>query len=123
MSRRSGGWDEEQQQQFHERRFKAQDFRVINLKGADVGIMAVVVTPECLKVNQLFLLPEYQNMGIGRECMSLVLDEAHQLGKPVHLQVLKVNLRAQAFFRKLGFEAIDESDTHIVMQIDDWLSP
>ncbi len=38
------GWDEEEQRQFHEQRFEAQDFRIINLAGTDVGIMAVVVT-------------------------------------------------------------------------------
>ena len=50
------GWDEDEQRQLHERRFGAQDFRVINFAGIDVGIMAVVVEPDCVKVNQLFLL-------------------------------------------------------------------
>ena len=51
------GWDEDEQRQLHEQRFGAQDFRVINLAGTDVGIVAAVTAPDCLKVNQLFILP------------------------------------------------------------------
>jgi predicted mannosyl-3-phosphoglycerate phosphatase (HAD superfamily) len=53
------GWDEEQQRQLHERRFASQDFQVIQVSGIDVGILAVVQQPDCVKVNQLFILPEY----------------------------------------------------------------
>ena len=76
------GWDEDEQRQLHERRFGAQDFRVINLAGTDIGIMAVVVAPDCVKVNQLFLLPEHQGKDIGRRCMLLIMEEARQLRLP-----------------------------------------
>ena len=112
------GWDEDEQRRLHEQRFEAQDFRVINLAGTDVGIMALVVAPDCVKVNQLFLLPEHQGNCIGRECMALVMAEARQLGVPVRLRVLKVNPRAQAFFQSLGFVATGQSDTHVLMQRD-----
>jgi GNAT superfamily N-acetyltransferase len=98
-------WNEEEQRLFHERRFVAQDFRVINLAGTDVGTMAVVVAPDCVKVNGLFLVPEYQGKGIGRRCMLVVMEEARQLGLPVRLQVLKVNPRALAFYERLDSRA------------------
>jgi GNAT superfamily N-acetyltransferase len=110
------GWDEDEQRQLHEQRFKAQDFRIINLAGKDIGIMAVVVEPDCLRLNQLYLLPEHQGKGIGRECMLMIMEEAHQLGLPVRLRVLKVNPRALAFFQKLGFTRTGETDTHDLME-------
>lgn len=110
------GWDEEEQRQLHERRFRSQDFRIVNLAGTDVGIIAVVMTSDCIKVNQLFFLPEHQGKGVGRKCMSLIIEEAHRLSLPVKLRVLKVNLRAQAFFKKLGFVCIGETNTHILMR-------
>ncbi len=112
------GWDEDEQRRLHERRFEAHDFRVINLDGIDVGIVAVAVAPDCVKVHQLFLLPEHQGKGIGRRCMSLILEEARQLGLPVRLRVMKVNLRALAFYRRLGFTCTGETDTHDLMEKD-----
>ena len=111
-----GGWDEGEQRQLHEERFGSQDFRVVNLAGTDIGIMAVVVAPDCVKVNQLMLLPEHQGKGIGRKCMLLIMEEARQLGLPVRLRVLKVNARALAFYQRLGFVRTGETDTHYLME-------
>ena len=110
------GWDKEEQRQLHERRFASQDFWVINLAGTDIGIMSVVVAPDCVKLNQLFLLPEHQGKGIGHECMLLIMEEARRLGLPVRLRVLKVNPRALAFFQRTGFLRTGETDTHYLME-------
>ncbi len=110
------GWDEDDQRQLHERRFAAQDIRVISLAGTDVGIMAVVVAPNCVKLNQLFLLPAHQGKGVGTECMSLIMDQARRLGLPLRLGVLKVNPRARAFYERLGFARTGETNTHILME-------
>lgn len=110
------GWDEDEQRQLHEQRFGEQDFRVINVAGTDVGIMAVVVAPDCVKLHQLFLLPEHQGKGIGRECMLRTMEEAGRLGLPVRLRVLKANPRALAFFQRLGFVRTGETGTHVLME-------
>lgn len=110
------GWDEDEQWKLHAQRFESQDFRVVTVAGTDIGIMAVDVAPDCVKVNQLFLLPEHQGAGIGRECMSLIMEEARRLGLPVRLRVLKVNPRALAFYRRLGFIRAGETDTHDLLE-------
>jgi GNAT superfamily N-acetyltransferase len=110
------GWDEDEQRRLHEQRFGTQDFRVINVAGTDVGIMAVVVAPDCVKVNQLFLLPAHQGKGIGHTCMVLVMEEARHLGLPVRLRVLKVNPQALAFYQRLGFRRTGDTDTHDLME-------
>ncbi len=110
------GWDEDEQRQLHEERFAAQDFRVINLAGTDVGIMAMVVVADCVKLNQLFVLPEHQGNGIGTQCMSLIMEEARRLGLPLRLGVLKVNQRALTFYQRLGFICTGETDTHVLME-------
>jgi GNAT superfamily N-acetyltransferase len=76
----------------------------------------MAVAPDCVHVHQLFLLPEHQGKGIGGECMSLILEEARQLGLPVRLRVLTVNPRALAFYRRLGFTRTGETDTHDLME-------
>jgi len=92
------GWHEDEQLRLHEQRFAAQDFRIVNLAGIDVGVVAVELASDCVKVNQLFILPEHQSKGIGYGCMSLIMEEAREVGLPVRLRVMKVNLRAQALY-------------------------
>ena len=110
------GWDEAEQRRLHRRRFDSQEVSVIEWSGIEVGILSVVRGPDGLRLHQLFILPEYQDKGIGKTCMMRIIDDASAAGSPIKLQVLKVNRRAAAFFRGLGFEIIGESDTHILME-------
>jgi GNAT superfamily N-acetyltransferase len=112
----AGGWDEGEERRLHQRRFGAQDFRIISFAGADIGVLALVTAPDCVKVNQLFILPEHQSRGIGGECMMRVLEEARGLGVPVRLRVLKVNPRALAFYQRLGFTRIGETEAHDLLE-------
>lgn len=110
------GWDEGKQRKLHDQRFGAQDFWVISLDGTDVGIMSVALMPDSVFVNQIYILPEHQTQGIGRRCMSIVVEEAMKLNLPVRLRVLKVNPRAVVFYERLGFTISDVTDTHFLMQ-------
>lgn len=110
------GWEEDRQRQLHMRRFQEQDFSIIEVDGKDIGIMSVVAKPDCVFVNQLYLLPEHQGHGIGRACMLDVMEKGRSLGLPVRLRVLKVNARAVTFYKRLGFEITSETDTHYLMQ-------
>jgi len=110
------GWDEAEQRQLHQKRFADQVFQIIQVSGADVGILAVVQEPDCVKVNQLFILPEHQSRGTGEACMMRVIRDADEEGLPVRVRVLKVNPRAIAFYHRLGFRRIGDTDTHVVME-------
>jgi len=110
------GWDEAEQRQLHERRLAAQEFRIIQVSGADVGYVAIMRQSDCLRLNQLFISPEHQRKGVGRACMRWVIQEAAESGLPVRLLVLKVNGPAQEFYRKLGFQETGEDERHIVME-------
>ena len=111
-----GGWDENEQRHLHERRFALYDFEIIQVSGTDAGILSVVRQPDCIKVNQIFILPEYQNKGIGTACMEHIIEESAISNLPVRLQVLKVNQRALAFYKRLGFNSTGETDTHVLME-------
>jgi ribosomal protein S18 acetylase RimI-like enzyme len=110
------GWDEDKQRRLHQRRFASQDFQVIAVSGADVGVLALSREPDCLKVNQLLVLPEYQGKGIGTACMKHVLQEAAGRRLPIRLQVLKANRRAVEFYRRLGFSETGLDDTHFQLE-------
>ena len=110
------GWHEEQQREMHARRFRSQDFRLVNLDGVEVGIVALVRKPEWIDLDQLFLSPEHQGRGVGRRCMELLMEEARQAALPIRLGVLKVNPRARVFYERLGFSVFAETETHHRME-------
>jgi ribosomal protein S18 acetylase RimI-like enzyme len=110
------GWDEAEQRRLHERRFSSQDFRVVQVSGQDVGILATVREPDFVKINQLYILPEYQNRGVGEECVIRIIQDAEASKLPVRLQVLRVNTKAQTFWMRLGFKITGETDTHFLME-------
>jgi len=110
------GWDEDEQRRLRQRRFTSQDFQVIVAAGADAGILALSHEPDCLRVYQLLVLPQYQGKGVGTTCMRQVLEDAAGRRLPVRLQVLKVNHLAIEFYRRLGFNDTDVDDTHIQME-------
>ena len=110
------GWDEKEQRQLHDMRFPSQEFYVIQTSGIDVGILAMVREPDCVKINQLFIRTEHQSGGIGLACMTHMMKDAEALGLPVRLRVLKVNSRAIVFYQRLGFNQVGENNTHLLME-------
>ena len=110
------GWDEDEQRALHEQRFASQGFQIINVDGSYVGILSAVRQPDCIKVNQIYIMPEHQGQGIGVACMMRVIEDAAALNLPVRLQVLKVNRRAILFYQRLGFGSAGETDTHVLME-------
>ncbi|MCY4568336.1 MAG: N-acetyltransferase [Candidatus Poribacteria bacterium] len=110
------GWDDNYQRERHNREFASHDFRIIQFRGIDIGFLATSNTSDTLKVNQLFILPEYQGKGIGSACMTFILDDASLEGQCVALQVLKVNTGGIAFYQRLGFLIVGESATHFQME-------
>ena len=112
------GWDDTHQRDLHNRRFAAQDIRIIQLCGTDVGFLSTSHTSDTLNVDQIYILPEYQGRGIGAAYMKRIIDDANIEQKPVTLQVLKINTRATAFYQRLGFTIVDESAAHFQMKRD-----
>jgi len=110
------GWDDSDQRELHDRRFGSQDVRIIRSGELDVGFLATARSSNMLKVNQLFILPEFQGRGIGSACMTGIMEEAESEQRSVLLQVLKVNVRGISFYRGLGFAVVGESATHVQLQ-------
>jgi ribosomal protein S18 acetylase RimI-like enzyme len=86
------------------------------VSGDDIGIIAMSRQADCIKLHQMFILPEYQKRGIGEACMRRIIEDAASTKLPIRLQVLKVNSRAFTFYQRLGFGKIGETDNHILME-------
>ena len=110
------GWEDDYQRERHNREFDSHDFHIIQFREIDVGFFITSSTSDTLKVNQIYILPEYQGKGIGSACMTRIIDDANLEQKSVVLKVLKVNTRSIALYRRLGFTIVDESSEYSQME-------
>ena len=110
------GWDDGYQRERHNREFASYDFRIVQFRGTDVGFFITSSTSDTLKVNQIFILPEYQGRGIGSACMARIVDNANLERVSVVLQVLKVNTRGIALYQRLGFTIVGEDSIYFQME-------
>ena len=57
-------------------------------------------------LSRIEIHPDYQGRGIGTSLISALLDEARHKGQDLVLDVLTVNYRAQALYRRLGMTEV-----------------
>jgi GNAT superfamily N-acetyltransferase len=110
-----GAWDEERVQRESRDVCKRPEAKVALLELAEVGVLVVCEEATHTQVEQLYLLPQYQRLGLGGELMAAVLRTSSRAGKPVRLRVLRVN-PARSFYEKLGFTVQGESNEFIFME-------
>jgi GNAT superfamily N-acetyltransferase len=103
------GWDEDIQRDFHAKAWQQQKPDIITYDGKLIGTIATIESEDCIEVGQFFILPEYQNKGIGTHLLKSVLDKADQLGRNVTLKFLKNN-RVKSLYVRNGFRLVYTSD-------------
>ncbi len=92
------------------------DLFIIEADGNGVGAVYVEDRPESAFIESLEVLPDYQGRGAGSFAVQWVVRRSASAGRPVTLQVHKVNSEAQRLYSKLGFEIIGETETHQQMR-------
>jgi ribosomal protein S18 acetylase RimI-like enzyme len=107
-------WDEEWQLQHFQQYFDPFACQIIVLNGQDIGVISVGREGTSMFLSNIELLPAYQGRGIGTFLIKALLDEAHQKGVVLTLQVLKVN-PARRLYERLGFAISGETATHYQM--------
>jgi ribosomal protein S18 acetylase RimI-like enzyme len=100
------GWDEQTQRGFHARAFNPGRWQIITANGADIGMLDVEYRPGEIYLARIEIQPSHQGHGIGARLVNALLDEAREKGQDLVLDVLSVNHRAQALYRKLGLTEV-----------------
>ena len=85
------GWDENVQRDFHAKDWQRRKPDIIIYDGRPIGTIATSDGEDCVEIGQFFILPDYQNKGIGTHLLKSILDKADQSGKNVTLRFLKNN--------------------------------
>jgi ribosomal protein S18 acetylase RimI-like enzyme len=111
-----GRWDEPWQRWHFRDRFDPAATRIVVAAGRDVGALKVLEHDDHLFLATIELHPDWQQRGIGSAILRDVLADAARKGKPVALQVFKVNAPARRLYERLGFVVTGETETHFHMR-------
>src|SRR2546421_4855528 len=76
--------------------------RIIQCDDQDIGCLALHERSDHLDLDKLYILPAYQNRGIGTRLIKDIIAQAAAAEKPVRLSVLAVN-PARRFYERAGF--------------------
>lgn len=110
-----GPWDEADQRARFFAANPTETHEIVEADGRPIGCLDVRRLDDQLKLNRVFLLPEFQRRGIGSRLLADVLTEADTAGLPVRLRVFQVN-PARNLYTRLGFRVTEETATHLVME-------
>lgn len=100
------GWDEQVQRAFHGRAFNPHRWRIITAGQADIGMLDADYRPGEIYLSRIEIHPGHQGHGIGTRIISALAEEAERTGQDLVLDVLTVNCRAQALYRRLGLTEV-----------------
>ncbi|MBK1882085.1 GNAT family N-acetyltransferase [Luteolibacter pohnpeiensis] len=109
------GWDEQLQIAFHQKDWETQKPEIITLGSCDIGTIEIIKNDQELHLGEFYLLPDYQNQGIGSHLLTLLTQEADTLALPIKLEVIKINPAKNLYLRH-GFVDIGETETHFLMK-------
>ncbi len=113
------GWDEERQRGFHDRGFAPGRWQIITAGGADVGMIHIEYRPAEIYLSRIEIHPGHQGQGIGTYLIGALIEEARRKGQDLVRDVLTVNRRAQALYRRLGMTEVarhGDNDIKITMR-------
>ena len=103
------GWDDDVQRGFHAKAWQEQKPDIITYDGKPIGTIATSESDDCIEIGQFFILPKYQNRGIGTYLLKNILGKGDQLGKNVTLRFLKNNPVKSLYVRN-GFRVVYTSE-------------
>lgn len=109
------GWNEQFQKEYFNNQFETKNIQLIVVDDSKIGAIEIQDTEKELFIATFKIAPDFQNKGIGSTILNRIINTSDSKQKPVKLQVLKVN-PAKRFYKRLGFETVDETETHFVME-------
>ena len=109
------GWDEKLQKKFHSREWQEKRPQIIVYDSQPIGTIYTVNNENHLHIEQFYILPEYQNKGIGSHLLKKILDNADKTGTSTELAVLKNN-PAISLYRRHDFEITGSNEYQYLME-------
>ena len=96
--------------------FAPERHRIVEVDGVCAGCLDVWQHEDHHDLDKLYLLPEFQNRGLGSELLKFVVAQAHEKKFPLRLSVLTSNQDALRFYKRFPFEIFEKTNERIVME-------
>jgi len=110
-----GPWDPSFQWDNTRKSFHQGTYQIISVQGKAAGLVAVETHDTHLQLEKLYLLPAFQNRGIGTFLVENLIARAASEGKSLRLRVLRVN-PARRLYERLGFTVTDMTAERVYME-------
>ena len=110
-----GAWSESRVQEESREDSSSPNAQVIMVGNVTVGVFLVERPSTHIQLEQIYLLPEYQRLGIGTALMNSIIVEADQHKIPIRLRVVAVN-PAKRFYEQLGFVVTEVTPEFFFME-------
>lgn len=110
------GWTEDFQRDYHKMHFSPVNMHMIEAEGKPVGLIKRSRRKNFIFIEDLYLIPAWQNKGIGSHIMRSIQDECRQSGKMIRLEVLDKNQKGIAFYKRHGFVITGKKPEKKVME-------
>lgn len=94
----------------------ARTYSVVATGDHDIGALAVERYDTHIQLTQLYILPSYQNRGIGTYLVRGLIEEAKQSKRPLRLRVLSVN-PARKLYEREGFRVTSQTPERFFMEL------
>jgi ribosomal protein S18 acetylase RimI-like enzyme len=108
-------WSESRVQAESREDISSPNAQVISVGGVAVGVFIVERYPTHIQLDSLYLLPEYQRLGIGTALINSLVAEAGQNKIPIRLRVMAVN-PAKKFYEQFGFIVTETTPEFFFME-------
>ena len=109
------GWDEDFQRRFHARDWEERRPDIIRYDGQPIGTLYAREEEDGLHIRQFFILPEWQNKGIGSLLLRRILAKADREGL-VAKGAFLVGNRVESLYRRFGFRLTSQRDSYCFME-------
>ena len=115
VTRQFGSWDEEFQRARFAKKLRSLQFRIVLLDHQPVGAVSSTEHDDHILLNELLILPEFQNRGVGSHVLAGELRHADRLDKPIRLHTLRLN-QARELYRRHGFIETGSDENYVNME-------
>lgn len=110
------GWDEKKQDHYADIDFNDRNPHIIQYEDKQAGVIGWQEKEDHIWFGPIFVLPEFQNKGIGSFLVKQFMKEAEAKNIALRLQTLKMNEGAKKLYERLGFKVISSNEVHWQME-------
>jgi len=111
------GWDEDLQIKLHREQYTPSNTELIVKDSKEIGWISVFLRNDHIKIDEMYIIPQHQNKGIGSILVRKVISDAESKNLTAQLRVFKIN-PAVKLYERLGFQIYDEDGPFYIMKYE-----